>query len=114
MLNRSTAIAPSEPLSTDIRGEATWRCRYGHVTQVWLRFDGHHARGGSAWDFCDYCSEAPNPAEDTRASLSIFSQWLDNGQISREQYRALCHAATAVPYSPHIEGIGPAMLGLPI
>lgn len=113
MLNRSTVVNEEAEERRDVRGEATWRCRRGHLTKAWLRYDGQRALGGSAWDFCDECSDSPNPIADTRAHIAIFSGWLDQDEITPDEYRALCRAVLAKEYTPEMERNPVAMLGLP-
>ena len=113
MLNRRTRIEDPDAPEIDIQGHTTWRCRYGHVTQVWLRFNGRSAYGGSAWDFCDRCNTHPNAIQDTKAHLEIFSKWLDDELITLTQYRGLTHAIVSTMFSPIIEADPIAFLGLP-
>ena len=67
MLNRHTWINDPDAPSIDITGYATWRCPSGHVSEVWLKFNGNYAYGGYAWDFCEHCSHHPNVLQDTKA-----------------------------------------------
>ena len=116
MLNRSTQIENSAALMVDITGYTTWRCRRGHVTQVWLKFNGNSAystNGGSSWDFCDQCSQRPNVIQDTKAHLVIFSQWLDEELITLNQYRKLANAIVSTAFSPAIDAWPVGLLGLP-
>ena len=54
---------------------SSWTCANGHVTEVaaTLLEDGSYVRG-SAWDFCDRCSEGP-------ASVDLRRMW---GEISNQ------------------------------
>ena len=113
MLNRSTQIDNPENTSIDITGYATWRCPRGHITQVWLKFNGSSAYGGSAWDFCDDCSQHPNVLQDTKSHLQIFSKWLDEGNITLSQYRMLAKGVVNTLFSPAIEANPIGFLGLP-
>ena len=113
MLNRRTQIENSATLMVDITGYTTWRCYRGHVTQVWLKFNGNSAYGGSAWDFCDRCSQHPNVIQDTKAHLVIFSQWLDEELITLDQYRQLANAIVSTTFSPAIGANPVGLLGLP-
>ena len=113
MLNRRTKIENSAALMVDITGYTTWRCYRGHVTQVWLKFDGNSAYGGSAWDFCSHCSQHPNVIQDTKAHLVIFSQWLDEELITLDQYRQLANAIVSTTFSPAIGASPVGLLGLP-
>ena len=113
MLNRSTKIQAGEQIPQIIRGYATWRCPNGHLTEVWLHFDGLHAYGGSAWDFCDHCGERPDPVQDTKAHLTIYSKWLGEGEITLETYRAMARATVQTPYTPEHAKTPVGFLGLP-
>ena len=113
MLNRRTTIENTDASEIDIKGFTTWRCPLGHVTSVWLRFNGSSAFGGSAWDFCDHCGQHPNVLQDTKAHLEIFSQWLDQNSITVKQYRQLAHSVVNTQFTPTIEANPIAFLGLP-
>ena len=113
MLNRHTWINDPDAPSIDIRGYATWRCPSGHVSEVWLRFNGNYAYGGYAWDFCEHCSHHPNVLQDTKAHLMIFSQWRDERLITLDQYRQLTYAVVNTTFSPAIKSNPITFLGLP-
>ena len=113
MLNRRTQLKADDATKTDAHGEAQWRCPRGHVTTVWLRFNGEAAFGGSAWDFCDHCSAHPNPVQDTRMHLEIFSRWLDTRAINISQYRTLTSSIMNTEYTPAHVANPVAALGLP-
>ena len=102
MLNRSTQIENSAALMVDIKGYTIWRCYRGHVTQVWLTFNGNSTYSGSASDFCDHCSQHPNVIQDTKPHLAIFSQWLDEELITLDQYHQLANAIVSTAFSPAI------------
>lgn len=77
-------------------------------------FNGRSAYGGSAWDFCDgRCSFPPDPTQDTRAHLRIFSQWRDAGAITIDQYCRLAQSVVSRQFSPTISRRPTAILGLP-
>ena len=113
MLNRRTEIQTCEQIQQIIRGYATWRCHNGHLTEVWLLFDGLHAYGGSGWDFCNHCNERPNPVQDTKAHLAIYSKWLGEGEITLETYRTMARATVQTPYTPWHAQNPVGFLGLP-
>ena len=95
----------------NIRGETHWICKRGHLTNVWLSYDGEYMMGGSAWDFCSWCSQWPSPVQDTRMRLDIFGQWLREGQISPEEYAAMAQDTVSWELRP---GPEESFLGLPL
>ena len=69
-----------------------WTCANGHVTEVTatLLEDGSYVRG-SAWDFCDECSESPTAPETLRMWDEIGKQAEASGAM-RDARRARLYA----------------------
>ena len=72
-----------------------WICPKGHRTKTHLLLSGDAIYHGSNWDFCSRCRTHPTPTDITRMTLEIAGQWLRDGTVTTEKYRAIAHAAVA-------------------
>ena len=71
-------------------GESHWICRFSHRTETYfLILDDSSLIGGSAWDYCDWCSDTPTLPQLLRMKLDIFNQALNAGLISPQRRQEL-------------------------
>lgn len=104
--------ARGTPREREIVGETSFICRNGHRTEVWLKYDGWSAIGGSAWDWCSWCEASPTQAQATRMAIDIIGAWLKSGKIDALEHRSLANAVVEPEWSSGAASI-PA-LGLPV